>query len=109
MWRESVHPVGQSERGDTAAVVHQQGKWLSQVHGRPFVREARGYRNMKTVRAAGVRRGITRGVVRVVAFVPIDAELAETFLLESGLFQAQPLTLLRCPHAVCPPRRPSQI
>ena len=32
-----------------------------------------------------------------------------TFLLESGVFQAQPLALLRCPHSVCPPLRPSQI
>src|SRR5258706_1562332 len=64
---------------------------------------------MKAIAAASIGRGISRGVIGVVAFVPIDAELAETFLLESGVFQPQPLALLRCPHSVCPPLRPSQI
>jgi len=95
---ERMYIVRISETRKWPTVEHQQWAGIRDVQRGPLVRKSVGNDKVECVLSLGVGCGNTVSIIRIVLFIPINAELGETLLLKKPILQVEACALISGPH-----------
>ena len=96
--RESMHIVRSSEIRQRAAIKREERLGIRHVKRGPLVGEFTRNHEIQLVLPTRTGGRYAESVVGVIVRIPVDAELAESLLLEKPMLQLQALALISGPH-----------